>query len=171
MDRGHGKDRENREVNSDSGFATALLAAENAKSKNYPEAYVYQTSAKGHPCGFRRAMDIIYDEMEKNSPFKVGQEVWTLSTYGDIQEGKVTKIGEKYIEVNMDENYHNPFPFPFDCVTEHSKVELNRLRERAIKIADEWILKSTDQHHAFVALKREQIKKLERQIKKDNKND
>lgn len=171
MERGHGLDREDREVNSDSGFATALLAAENAKNKGYPEAQVYQTSAKGHPCGFRRAMDVIQDELEANSPFKVGQEVWTLSAYGDIQEGKVTKIEEKCIEVNMDKNYYNPFPFRFDCVAEHSKVELNKLREMAIKIADEWILKSTDQHHAFVALKRKQIKKLERQIKKDKTND
>lgn len=171
MERGHGLDREYDEVNSDSGFATALLAAENAKNKGYPGAQVYQTSAKGHPCGFRRAIDIIHDDIEAKSPFKVGQEVWTISTSGDIQEGKVTKIEEKFIEVNVDRNYYYPVRIPFDCVTEHDKVGLNKLREMAIKFADEWILKSTEQHNTFVALKRQQIKKLERQIKKDNKDD
>lgn len=168
MDRGHGLDREYGVVDSDKGFDTAVLAAENARNKGYPEAYVYQTSAKGHPCGFRRAMDVIQDEIEKNSPFKVGQEVWTISTYGDIQDGIVTKIEEKCVEVNIDRNYHYPARFPFDCVTEYDKVGLNKLRERAINIAHEYIEKSIEQHNTFVALKKKQIKKLERQLKKDS---
>jgi hypothetical protein len=166
---GHGKDRESWDAHNDGVFSSALFAAWDAKDKGYPEADVYRSTPRGSQKDFRRASDIIQAHIEAKCPFKLEQEVLTISEYGDIRAGKVVKVEEHCLEVDVDSRYGYVLRFHISNVSMNTQDGWRAMRERAIGYKHALIAKLTEQHQIALSRAQSEIKKLERQLKRDAK--